>query len=271
MTTDFSIGQLAQLFDIPVATLRYYDEIGLLTPARVNPHSHYRYYGTPQFERLSTIKYLRALGLPLATIADFFAARELSKLTSMLTTQQQQVEAQLRLLTAVQQRINTRLAQIKTAQSANFDVTECVTLPERAMVALRQPYRPQDDIELVIAKLRAQTGATNEIFLGKVALMLDQQAIQAGHFDRYAGICLLFEPGDTVPPHQEHLAAGSYAQRIFHGTHLDAPMQYLQLLADCRAHGWHVAGIAIETALIDYGITDQVAQSVTQIQLPIKA
>ncbi|KLD59481.1 hypothetical protein WP50_18050 [Lactiplantibacillus plantarum] len=30
MTTDFSIGQLAQLFDIPVATLRYYDEIGLL-------------------------------------------------------------------------------------------------------------------------------------------------------------------------------------------------------------------------------------------------
>lgn len=88
MTTDFSIGQLAQLFDIPVATLRYYDEIGLLTPARVNPHSHYRYYGTPQFERLSTIKYLRALGLPLATIADFFAARELSKLTSMLTTQQ---------------------------------------------------------------------------------------------------------------------------------------------------------------------------------------
>ncbi|KLD59575.1 hypothetical protein WP50_17375 [Lactiplantibacillus plantarum] len=87
----------------------------------------------------------------------------------------------------------------------------------------------------------AQTGATNEIFLGKVALMLDQQAIQAGHFDRYAGICLLFEPGDTVPPHQEHLAAGSYAQRIFHGTHLDAPMQYRQLLADCRARGWHVA------------------------------
>ncbi|WP_265481872.1 MerR family transcriptional regulator [Lactiplantibacillus plantarum] len=168
MTTDFSIGQLAQLFDIPVATLRYYDEIGLLTPARVNPHSHYRYYGTPQFERLSTIKYLRALGLPLATIADFFAARELSKLTSMLTTQQQQVEAQLRLLTAVQQRINTRLAQIKTAQSANFDVTECVTLPERAMVALRQPYRPQDDIELVIAKLRAQTARRTKSFSARL-------------------------------------------------------------------------------------------------------
>ncbi|KLD59576.1 hypothetical protein WP50_17380 [Lactiplantibacillus plantarum] len=45
-----------------------------------------------------------------------------------------------------------------------------------------------------------------------------------------------------MPPHQEHLAAGSYAQRIFHGTHLDAPMQYRQLLADCRARGWHVAG-----------------------------
>lgn len=269
MATDFSIGQLAQLFDIPVATLRYYDEIGLLTPARVDPHSHYRYYGTPQFERLSTIKYLRALGMSLATIADFFAARELPKLTHMLTTQNQQIEMQLRLLTAVQQRINNRLAQIEMAQTANFDRTERVILPERPMVALRQPYRPQDDIELVIAKLRKQTGVTNEIFLGKVALLLDQQAVQAGHFERYTGICLVFEPGDAIPVQQERLVAGSYAQRIFHGTHVDAPTQYQQLLADCHEQGWQVTGTAVETALIDYGITDQVAQSITQIQIPI--
>jgi len=158
MQPDFSIGQLAQLFDVSVATLRYYDEIGLLKPTRVDPQSHYRYYATEQFERLSTIKYFRALGVSLTAIADFFAARELSKLTTLLTTQSEQVEQQLQLLQAIQQRIQNRLAQIKTAKTATYNVTELVQLPVRTMVALQQQYRPQDDIELVIAKLREQYG-----------------------------------------------------------------------------------------------------------------
>ncbi|WP_048000434.1 MerR family transcriptional regulator [Lactiplantibacillus herbarum] len=270
MQPDFSIGQLAQLFDVPVATLRYYDEIGLLKPARVDPKSHYRYYATEQFERLSTIKYFRALGVSLTAIADFFAARELPKLTTLLTTQSEQVEQQLQLLQAIQQRIKNRLAQIKTAQIATYNVTELVQLPVRTMVALQQQYRPQDDIELVIAKLREQYGLANSIFLGKIALMIDQQQLQAGQFDQYTGICLLFEAGDQLPAQQQQLSGGTYAQLTFRGTHLDAPRYYQQLVADCQRLGWSIQGAAIETALIDYGITDQVEQSVTRIQLPIK-
>ena len=269
MSPEFSIGQLARLFDVPVATLRYYDEIDLLKPARVDPHSHYRYYATAQLERLSTIKYLRALGMSLTTIADFFAARELPKLTGMLTAQQRQIDEQLQLLTAIQQRIQHRLEQIQTAQTASLGTTERVTLPTRPMVALRQNYRPEDDIELMLAQLRAQTGVANGFFLGKVALMLDRSVPLAGHFEQYTGICLLLEAGDSLPAQVQWLAAGTYAQRTFNGTHLEAAAQYQQLLADCHTRGWQVAGTAIETALIDYGITDQVAQSVTQIQLPI--
>jgi len=271
MQPEFSIGQLAQLFDVPVATLRYYDEIDLLKPARVDLQSHYRYYATEQFERLSTIKYFRALGVSLTTIADFFAARELPKLTTMLATQAQQVEQQLQLLQAIQQRIQNRLAQIQTAQTATYNVTELVQLPARTVVALQQAYRPQDDIELVIAKLRKHYGLANSIFLGKIALMLDQQHLEAEDFNQYTGICLLFEAGDQVPVQQQQLSGGTYAQLTFRGTHLDAPRYYQQLVDDCRHAGWSIQGAAIETALIDYGITDQVEQSVTQIQVPIKA
>lgn len=265
----FSIGQLARLFDVPVATLRYYDEIGLLKPARVDPQSHYRYYASPQFERLSTIKYFRALGVPLPTIADFFAARNLPKLEQLLEDQQQQVQAQLRTLHAIEQRLTNRLAQVQMAQRAPFDQTELVTLPARPMVALQQAYTPSEDIELIIAKLRAQYGLTESVFLGKIALQLAPAQLQTGQFSQYTGVCLLFEAGDALPQQQTQLAAGTYAQRIFHGTHADAPAVYRQLLADCQRNGWHIQGAAIETALIDYGITDQLAQAVTQIQIPV--
>ena len=52
----FTIGEIAKLFEINIRTLRYYDEINLLKPERIDPNSKYRYYSTKQFERLNTIK-----------------------------------------------------------------------------------------------------------------------------------------------------------------------------------------------------------------------
>ena len=42
----FTIGEMAELFQINIRTLRYYDDIGLLRPETVNPETGYRYYST---------------------------------------------------------------------------------------------------------------------------------------------------------------------------------------------------------------------------------
>ena len=41
---------------------------GLLHPEYTSPDTGYRYYGTEQFEVLNTIRYLRALDMPLDTV-----------------------------------------------------------------------------------------------------------------------------------------------------------------------------------------------------------
>ena len=61
----FPIGEVSKLFHISVSSLRHYENIGLLTPEYVSPDSGYRYYSAGQFEVLNTIRYLRALDLPL--------------------------------------------------------------------------------------------------------------------------------------------------------------------------------------------------------------
>lgn len=65
----FSIGEVSKLFNVKISALRYYDEIGLLKPEYKDEQTNYRYYSTQQFERLDTIKYLRALGLPINKLA----------------------------------------------------------------------------------------------------------------------------------------------------------------------------------------------------------
>ncbi|HSK96489.1 MAG TPA: MerR family transcriptional regulator [Euzebyales bacterium] len=63
-----SIGELARRSSLPVKTLRYYSDIGLLPPAR-RTSAGYRLYGEEQRLRLDTIKTLRGLGFGLADIS----------------------------------------------------------------------------------------------------------------------------------------------------------------------------------------------------------
>ena len=55
---EYSIKELSELAGGSARTLRYYDEIGLLKPLRVN-EAGYRYYGEREVESLQQILFYR--------------------------------------------------------------------------------------------------------------------------------------------------------------------------------------------------------------------
>src|SRR5688572_25345534 len=65
----YTVKQLADLADISVRTLHYYDEIGLLHPSEVRTNG-YRYYDDNAVLRLQQILLYRELGLELNQIKD---------------------------------------------------------------------------------------------------------------------------------------------------------------------------------------------------------
>lgn len=64
---EYGIRQLAELAGVSTRTLRYYDQIGLLHPSRVE-ESGYRYYGQQEVDLLQQILFYRERELDLATI-----------------------------------------------------------------------------------------------------------------------------------------------------------------------------------------------------------
>jgi len=64
----FRIGDFSRLCRVTVRTLRYYDEIGLLNPARVDQFTGYRYYSVDQLPKLNRIAMLKGIGLSLDDI-----------------------------------------------------------------------------------------------------------------------------------------------------------------------------------------------------------
>jgi DNA-binding transcriptional MerR regulator len=66
---EYTVQKLARMAGISTRTLRYYDEIGILKPARINS-SGYRIYGQTEVDKLQQILFYRELEISLEGIKD---------------------------------------------------------------------------------------------------------------------------------------------------------------------------------------------------------
>lgn len=73
----FQIGDVARMFHLSPGSLRHYEQAGLLKPEYIDTQTGYRYYSVRQFEVLNTIRYLRALDMPIRQIEDFLKNRDI--------------------------------------------------------------------------------------------------------------------------------------------------------------------------------------------------
>lgn len=68
MSAEYRIGAFSVAAGVPARTLRFYDQIGLLPPARIDPRTGYRLYLPRQLRELAAIMELKEAGVPLAEI-----------------------------------------------------------------------------------------------------------------------------------------------------------------------------------------------------------
>jgi len=71
----FPIRELSDRTNVPARTIRYYEAIGLLAPARRGPNG-YRLYDGQDVERLGFIRSARTLDFSLVEIAQILAVRD---------------------------------------------------------------------------------------------------------------------------------------------------------------------------------------------------
>ena len=64
----YKIGEFSKLVNVPVKTLRYYDEINLFKPQEIDLFNGYRYYSEKQIDDLEVILSLKEVGFSLEEI-----------------------------------------------------------------------------------------------------------------------------------------------------------------------------------------------------------
>lgn len=100
---EYTVNKLAELSGVSTRTLRYYDEIGLLSPARIADNK-YRIYGQKEIDRLQQILFYRELSVPLEKISQILDDDNSDKIAAM--------EQHLLLLMDRKKQIETLIANV---------------------------------------------------------------------------------------------------------------------------------------------------------------
>jgi len=120
---EYTVQKLAELAGVSTRTLRYYDEIGILKPARINS-SGYRIYGQAEVDRLQQILFYRELGVKLEKITEIITSSSFDEIAALKEHREKLLEkrTQLDLLIAnVDKTIAMKEGRIKMSDKEKFE------------------------------------------------------------------------------------------------------------------------------------------------------
>ena len=123
-----TIGELAAAVEVPAATVRYYEQRGLIAPAPRTP-AGYRIYDADAVRRLRFIRHAQALGFSLEDVQELLALRvtDPGSCTRVEATTRQQlnhVRERIRELRRMERTLGALLRSCETRQPTN----ECPVL-----------------------------------------------------------------------------------------------------------------------------------------------
>jgi DNA-binding transcriptional MerR regulator len=284
----FSIGEFARLGSVSVRTLRHYEEIGLLHPARVDPETGYRCYSPAQLGQLNRIIALKELGLSLAQARLLLAGITLQELHGMLLLRRAQLEQELEAHKNQLLEVEARLSYIAREGTTPADDVTVKKIPAMGVVAIAAPAPAYgaENIVPVVNRSRQQFDQLAITELIKVAgpFMIFYEDDGGGDVDDGGGdvddrggditvyLALpVTEPPAELPPPAQYLVLpeveavatvrSGRAASIF-------PAVYHDLVQWARAHGFRPSGPDREIWVNEVDDLAEIDQQVFEVQLP---
>lgn len=271
MKNRFSIGEMSRLHNVPIKTLRYYDQIGLFKPVEVDDHSRYRYYSTEQFEQLNTINYLKFLGLSLKEIKNHLENRDVNYFLQLLRKQKEITENKIKELELINNRFTNRITEIEEALKINdLEVAKIKKIPKRRILSLEENIYSEPEWELALRRLEKMSSINSSIIIGKVGLTVSKNNLIRMKFDEYNSIFILLEDNVENKELVKTLPPGEYACIYYRGNHSHARKYYEILLDYIKQHGYSISGDSIERTIIDQFISKEKEHYLTEIQIPVQ-
>jgi DNA-binding transcriptional MerR regulator len=268
----FTIGEFSQITGLSVKTLRFYDEKGLLRPARTDPANGYRLYNADSVERARIIARLRELKFSLDDIQRVMAECEddgelVAYFQRQLRTIQERLRADQRTAKALEAALATETAAAKLAEGGGFRVEETTVAP-----VLVGGLRMSGRYEECGRGFKTLARALGRYITGKpMCLYYDGEFREEdANFEPCFPLRREFAAGDGISVRQ--LPAQRCLTLVHQGPYPQLGRSYKVLLSELRRRGVSAALPSREIYVKGPGMifTGNPKKYLTEIQLPIQ-
>ncbi len=272
-----SIGKMAEMNHITVATLRLYDEMNLLKPRYIDEMTGYRYYDISQNARLDMIAYMKELGMSLAEIQDVLEKEDITLIETILVKKNEQLYEQMRELKARHNAVERAIASIERYRKSptkgtisleyidrrytygqpctdNFYEKDIVAF-EKELLSLRQTLSDQGFSQ--VHSYNVGTSITEENFLQEKFIPQDT-FIFVNYKDKVNN------------PDVKVLDSGMFA--CIYLDSYDEEIDYAKkLLEFCKERNWLISGDYICEVLTEFNVFDSEKRNMfLRLQVPVK-
>lgn len=275
----FKIGEFSKLAQVPIATLRYYDQVGLLKPIEVDRFSGYRYYSASQLPRLHRILALKGLGFTLEQISEALEdGLTPEQMRGMLRLRHAQISQQIAEMQDHLLDVEIRLQQIeREAQISTYDVMLKQVEPQ--LVASVRAILPDhgavgtlySEVYEAIGTHVAEALGPHPGEGGQTLVIWYDTEFKEHDVDGAAAFFLRCRVPENGRMQVHELPAATVAATIHHGTYETIGDAHEAVLKWIEANGYQIAGPDREINLYNKPpIRRDDPTYVTEIQYPVE-
>jgi DNA-binding transcriptional MerR regulator/effector-binding domain-containing protein len=270
----FSIGQFSTASGIPVRTLRFYHDVGLLVPASVDAATNYRSYDERNLENAKVIVALRGLEFSLEEVRQILAeCRDDTDVIHQLERQKKTITGKIQHYEKVLSTLNQLMDKERRTREEAKTIATNTAVEER-------------DIEPVLVAGIRMNGSYSDCGKGFAALGKQLGRHIAGkplclYYDgEYRDADANFEPCMPIRKQVEtngdvsirELPAAHCVTVLHHGPYEELKNSYAKILKYVNARGYKVSLPTREVYLKGPGMIfrGNPKKYVTEIQLPVE-
>ncbi len=262
------IGDFSTLTQVSIKTLRYYDEVGLLNPVRVDATSGYRYYSASQLPRLHRILALKDLGFSLDQISKAIdAGVTMDQLRGIFILRQAEQQDRVRHEQDRLTRLRARLQLIEREGVMDQDVVIKEIAPQW-IASIREVIPAYPAVGKLYGELFGSLGPG--AFEGITVARWHDQEYKEHDVDAEAGVYLKHPVESRGKVQVYELPAETVASIIHKGAYNRLSQAYDGVLRWIENNGYRVTGPTRELYLqMSQPVRQDDEAYVTEIQVPV--
>lgn len=266
----YSVGEVSRLCKISKKALRFYDELGIMSPDKVT-ENNYRYYSAQTLLLVPVVKYFKQMGFKLNEMKQFLEGSSYNNIAHAFSEKIEELEWEERQLNMKKSSVKDWYDLIREAEMVldnNVEEASVKYVASQELCFLEQPYNNNYMEAIINVEFTNYIESLENEITGPVIIRFPS------YEGRIAGECekmmVLQKTLIQCSPEHLHTLGGSPMITCYHiGPHENLKKTYRKMVSWAEEHSYKLSKESYERYVTDYWTTPDKTQFVTEIMIGV--